>query len=412
MTTKTALVTAGATEEPIDSVRYVSNFSSGRTGVLFARELQRRGMNVTLLAGRRVNVPEGLEAERFGSTRDLYRKLKERCTKDAPDFLFMSAAVSDYTPVGSSRKDGKIDSSEQDTLELKLRRTPKILSHLREWCGIQTFIIGFKLLDGASENELREAAYKQVRSNRTNLCVANDLSEIGGGDHPVRLIGPENDQQAIPIEATKREAMVSDVVDIVMKRQDVTWSKSVCEGTYLQKYLDVSPEKSLLLGTAQGMNLYPDTSGNLSILLEGGDQFLVTPRQVQKAQVGMDQMLKIDLTDPEDREVRYRVFVGANEESKPSIDSSVQSILYQKTKAEALVHFHHHPIVLPQAGTSFPYPCGVQEEARETLSTLEENDLLGEEAWMVELQYHGYVLGLQSNKAIDRFNQSWAEVLE
>src|SRR3954447_22690859 len=93
---KTVLVTAGGTGEPIDSVRYVGNRSSGRMGVALAEEARKRGATVTLLAAHlAVPAPAGVEVVETPTAADLAREAKARAHADV---VLMAAAVSDYAP--------------------------------------------------------------------------------------------------------------------------------------------------------------------------------------------------------------------------------------------------------------------------------------------------------------------------
>src|SRR5258705_203859 len=93
---KRVLVTAGGTREPLDSVRYLGNRSSGRMGVALAEEARRRGAHVTLLAANlAVPAPGGIEVVETPTAADLAREAKDRA---GADVVLMAAAVADYAP--------------------------------------------------------------------------------------------------------------------------------------------------------------------------------------------------------------------------------------------------------------------------------------------------------------------------
>src|SRR6185369_13452236 len=99
---KTVLISAGGTREPLDSVRFVGNRSSGRMGVALAEEARRRGAQVTLLAANlAVPAPAGVEVVETPTAADLAREAK---TRAGADVVLMAAAVADYAPEPVSGK--------------------------------------------------------------------------------------------------------------------------------------------------------------------------------------------------------------------------------------------------------------------------------------------------------------------
>ena len=121
-----AIVTAGGTAEPIDDVRAITNFSTGRFGHALAAELAGNNTDTVELCPsstvQRLGREDGVRYEHFDTTDSLRHLLVERT--ESPDIILHAAAVSDYRPVRSS---GKL-SSEQESLTIQLERTPKIIS--------------------------------------------------------------------------------------------------------------------------------------------------------------------------------------------------------------------------------------------------------------------------------------------
>jgi len=171
------VITAGGTKEYIDDVRYVSNFSSGRLGVALANQHAKMGYRVTLLAPnstmQRFDVDKGIEHQNFVTSEDLDNRLKS--FGEGVLAVFQAAAVSDYVPL---QVDGKISSTE-DELTVKMTRNKKILPELRNYFGVYTQLIGFKLLSHVEEEELIAVAVRQIETAGTDMCVANDLSDVG-----------------------------------------------------------------------------------------------------------------------------------------------------------------------------------------------------------------------------------------
>ena len=198
-----AVVTAGGTSEPIDDVRVVTNLSTGRMGAALAAALAERGVDVTLIASRSLaSHPEWIDPRvrvlPFGSTAELATALRE-ATASPPDLLFMAAAVSDYAPVAV---DGKL-SSHDDELLVRMTRTDKLLPTLRARCGPATTLCGFKLLSGVTPERLVQVAQAQIAGAHLDLCLANDLQELGPGRHPAWIVPRTG--APIRVEGTKAQ---------------------------------------------------------------------------------------------------------------------------------------------------------------------------------------------------------------
>ena len=117
---KRVLVTAGGTCEPIDSVRFVGNRSSGRMGVALAGEARRRGAQVTLLAANlAVPAPAGVELVQTPTAADLEREALERAP--AADIVLMAAAIADYRPA-----DPRADKRPKDAASWQVELEPTV----------------------------------------------------------------------------------------------------------------------------------------------------------------------------------------------------------------------------------------------------------------------------------------------
>lgn len=170
---KNVLVTAGATREPIDPVRFITNRSTGKMGAAVARAAMYRGASVTLVAGHMeteppmfVNVVEAETAE------DMYNEVSSY----APyaDIIIKSAAVADYTPLTVAEE--KIKKGEGGA-EIRLKRTKDILKHLGETRRNGQFVCGFSM---ETENVLENSSAKLKKKN-VNMICANSLKEEGAG---------------------------------------------------------------------------------------------------------------------------------------------------------------------------------------------------------------------------------------
>lgn len=198
------LVTSGGTEEPIDSVRSISNLSTGRTGAAIASWLSARGHDVTLLRARSSAEPSRtLKQNKFTTFGDLHSCLRHELSTGSFDALVHAAAVGDYsvdkveTDDGRSSAPGagKIDSA--GGLTLKLKRNPKLLGLAREFTGGRPLtVVGFKLTSGANSEERRSAVAKLFKESQPDFVAQNDLSEIAqsGAAHAGMLVSRDGGQ--------------------------------------------------------------------------------------------------------------------------------------------------------------------------------------------------------------------------
>ena len=172
------VVIAGAAREPLDSVRSLTNESSGATGVALATQAHYRGAEVELWAGpMRVAVPTFLSTVAWQGVLELRELARKRATSLATAAaVFVPAALSDFTV---ERRPGKIPSSEHASLTVNLQRAPKILPELRQLAPPPVRLVAFKLLAGASEERLESAARELARETGANWVVANDAATMG-----------------------------------------------------------------------------------------------------------------------------------------------------------------------------------------------------------------------------------------
>jgi len=167
------LVVAGATVEPIDDVRVVTNRSSGGTGIELAKAAFEHGADVELWLGRHeTSIPPWLRVKAFETTADLAAMAE----KIDVDICVVPAAVSDFSP--AKKQKGKIPSREGG-LTLDLQPTPKVLDRFRK--GAHKALVGFKAEAGVSDAELKARAMALLKEVDLDLVVANDVSK-GKGD--------------------------------------------------------------------------------------------------------------------------------------------------------------------------------------------------------------------------------------
>lgn len=201
------VVTAGPTYEPLDEVRRLTNFSTGRLGTELGNYLTARGHNVTLLIGE-TSVYSGYRkarrVETFTTTADLRDKLKALATKKV-DAIFHAAAVSDFSfgrvfePNDNGKlsegKEAKKISTRRGKLLVELLPTAKIIADLRTWFP-KTKIVGWKFEADGSRSDALAAAQKQLADCSTDLCVVNGpaygegFGLVGGKGAPGHLPNP------------------------------------------------------------------------------------------------------------------------------------------------------------------------------------------------------------------------------
>jgi phosphopantothenoylcysteine decarboxylase/phosphopantothenate--cysteine ligase len=165
------LVTAGGTHEPMDSVRFIGNRSSGKMGLAIAREALRLGAEVSVVAANVEVAEPGTEWTAVETVEELQAEVLRRAGK--ADALVMAAAVSDFTPASPVKE--KIRRGEGD-LSLELKATPDILKAVRERYP-NLFVVGFAATHGDPVPDARE----KLGSKGVNLVVGNDISREGIG---------------------------------------------------------------------------------------------------------------------------------------------------------------------------------------------------------------------------------------
>jgi phosphopantothenoylcysteine decarboxylase/phosphopantothenate--cysteine ligase len=211
------LVTAGGTREPIDSVRYVGNRSSGRMGVAIATEAAERGADVTLVAA---NIGIAIPGEIRVLPVSTAAELEEACRAAFADcdVLVMAAAVADFRP--ASAVDDKIKKTGRDRLALELEPTTDVLATLGKMRRPGQTLVGF-----AAEHGGDPAAHgrSKLERKRVDAMVVNDISDPG--------IGFESHQNEVTIVtaagATRvprgpKTAVAAAIVDVVEQLRSQT----------------------------------------------------------------------------------------------------------------------------------------------------------------------------------------------
>lgn len=170
---KKVLVTAGATMESLDPVRFLTNHSSGKMGFAIAKEAMLRGAEVTVVkANTTAKIPNFVKIVEVSSAKDMFDAVT--ALSDQQDIIVKAAAVADYTP--ESYVDSKIKKKDGD-LSIPLKRTKDILKYLGENKREGQFLCGFSM---ETENMLENSKAKLSKKN-ADMIVANNLKDAGSG---------------------------------------------------------------------------------------------------------------------------------------------------------------------------------------------------------------------------------------
>ncbi len=170
---KRVLVTAGATQESMDPVRFITNHSSGKMGFALAKECMLRGADVTLVrAAATAEAPDFCEIVDVRSAQEMFDAVTARA--DEMDAVMMAAAIADYTPLNVS--DQKVKKKDGD-LSIPLKRTRDILQYLGEHKKEGQFLLGFSM----ETQNLVENSTKKLKKKHADMIAANNLKDAGAG---------------------------------------------------------------------------------------------------------------------------------------------------------------------------------------------------------------------------------------
>jgi phosphopantothenoylcysteine decarboxylase/phosphopantothenate--cysteine ligase len=200
------LVTAGASVENLDPMRFISNFSSGKMGLALARAAHIRGAQVKLVHSKLQHIPpEYIESILATSASQMYKQVLQ----DFPNYntTFMVAAVSDFSPAMVSQQ--KIKKTENE-LDLKLTRTPDILKTLGEQKQANQKLIGF----AAESENLVQNGQEKLHNKNLDYIVINNLQVSGQDDTSVIILNKE-----------KREKITGDKFLVAHKILDFVYGK-------------------------------------------------------------------------------------------------------------------------------------------------------------------------------------------
>ena len=190
---KRILITAGATQEALDPVRYLTNHSTGKMGYALAKAAMVRGAQVTLVSGQtNLEPPLFVDLVPIISAQDMYEAVESRF--DETDVLIMAAAVADYRP--KEYVDQKIKKKTGDNV-LELARTTDIIGTLSARKKPGQFLCGFSM----ETEHMLENSKKKLQKKHLDMIVANNLRTEGAGfgkDTNVVTLIREDGQMELP----------------------------------------------------------------------------------------------------------------------------------------------------------------------------------------------------------------------
>ncbi|MGC2440989.1 MAG: bifunctional phosphopantothenoylcysteine decarboxylase/phosphopantothenate--cysteine ligase CoaBC [Nitrososphaeraceae archaeon] len=216
------LVTAGSTVEYIDSVRILTNLSSGKMGLNIAQQCLDKCFNVTFVYGHgSLNIPDDprMNIIRIKTTEEMLKVVKERILNEQQHIVFHAAAVADFSISHSSKKRPNKMDTRNGTKTIKLVPTTKIVDKIKQFDN-KIFLVAFKAEYGISKELLVKRALAKLNECNGDLIVANDVSrkgcDFGSDTNEVYIIDKEKNVIHIPLESKKEIAR--NLLKIVCKK--------------------------------------------------------------------------------------------------------------------------------------------------------------------------------------------------
>jgi len=206
------LITAGATREPIDPVRFISNRSSGKMAFALAAAARRRGAEVRVVHGiASAPPPSDVKLIPANSAAEMRSEVLREI--DNATIFIAAAAVADYRPKARAENKIKKDASE---LTLELERTPDILSEVASQRRIGQLVVGF----AAETENVTANAQRKLHNKKLDMVVANDVSRVDSGfesDSNAVTILVRDHPKAIDVALTSKVDVANRILDEVIK---------------------------------------------------------------------------------------------------------------------------------------------------------------------------------------------------
>ncbi len=208
---RNVLITAGPTREPLDPVRFLSNYSSGKMGYALAKSAWYQGANVTIISGPvHLTPPPEVKLIEVETAVEMNKEVSKHI--DDFDIIFMVAAVADYRPKQINKE--KIKKDEHGELVLDLSKNPDILNNIGKNKKNNQLFIGFA---AESQNLVTNAREKLFRK-KLDMIVANDISKSGlgfGSDKNEVYLITEDKKRKLPV--MKKTELAEEIIDEIIK---------------------------------------------------------------------------------------------------------------------------------------------------------------------------------------------------
>lgn len=234
------VITSGGTSEYIDTVRKITNSSSGKLGAIIAKTLYDAGNEIWYIHSQKAIMPdieyENYHAVTITGTMDLKKAVEDVLSENKIDWFIHSMAVSDYVVqsvttaellsenlkkkgvtelniINNTNVLNRLDkiSSDEESLVLTLKKAPKIIGLIKQ-LSPDTKLIGFKLLSHVTPRELNLAAAKLRDKNSCEFVIANDLTQISATQHHALFVGKDG----IFDKAETKEEIAVKLKDIII----------------------------------------------------------------------------------------------------------------------------------------------------------------------------------------------------
>ena len=209
---KKILISLGGTYEPIDSVRGITNKSSGKMGLELAKEAYIRGADLTLVvANVSVRIPSVFDVVHVETGSEMNDVILDIVSEY--DIFISTAAVSDFE--FKKKSDKKIDSS--SSLSLNLKPTTKIIRQIKK-INPDIFLVGFKAEFDISTEDIIKCAKKQIEDAGTDLVVANDISnencQFGSDNNEVLIV----DDEVLAVPLSSKRDVAKKIFDVIAEK--------------------------------------------------------------------------------------------------------------------------------------------------------------------------------------------------
>lgn len=209
---KHAIVTAGPTYEPIDPVRFIGNYSSGKMGIAIANSLYKKGAEVTLILGHSVLKPvNGVKVISAKTAREMHEVTMQLFP--SANIAVMAAAVADYRPEVIAEKKIKKD---EETVEIRMIKNPDIIKSCGEIKKDKQLLVGFAL----ETDNVEENARKKLKEKKADIIILNSAIEYGSGfqtdTNKISIF--DKDETVHQYELMSKEKVAENIVNYIIDK--------------------------------------------------------------------------------------------------------------------------------------------------------------------------------------------------